>query len=127
MSCADKTYVPYKGSALPGNAEVIVLFSSVTAFGLDAAPHYQIYWVDVSIFVDAGTTNTVELQKSADGTTWKQVATTTVPNTGDGSTEASFYVAPHKNFRIVYTNGATPQTAFTCDVALDSDSRAANA
>ena len=127
MSCADKTYVPYKGTALPGNAEVIVLFSSVTAFGLNAAPHYQIYWVDVSIFVDQGTTNTVELQKSSDGTTWKQVAVGTVSNAGDGSNEFAFYVAPHQNFRIVYTNQATPQTAFTCDLSLDSDSRAANA
>ena len=126
MSGADKTYVPYKGSALPGNAEVVVLFSSVTAWGIGAAPHYQIYWADVSIFCDQNTTNTVELQKSADGITWKQVATTPVSNAGDGSTEVAFYVAPHQNFRIVYTNGATPQTTFTVDLVLDSDGRSAN-
>jgi hypothetical protein len=50
-----------------------------------------------------------------------------VSNAGDGSTEVSFYVAPHQNFRIVYTNGATPQTTFSVDLVLDSDSRAANA
>ncbi len=41
MSC-HKTYVPYKGTALPGNAEAVTLFNSVVAFGLDAAPHYHI-------------------------------------------------------------------------------------
>lgn len=122
-----KTYVPYKGTALPGNAEVVVLFSSVTAFGVNAAPHYGTHWVDISIFCDQNTTNTVELQKSADGTTWRQVATTGVSNAGDGSTEVAFYVAPHQNFRVVYTNGATPQTAFSVDLTLDSGSRATNA
>jgi hypothetical protein len=123
---ADKTYVPYKGSALPGNAEVVTLFNSVTAFGLNAAPHYNIYWVDVSISADQNTNNTVVLQKSADGTTWVTVATATITN-ANPSNEASFYVAPHQNFRLVYTNGATPQTAFSCDVVLDSIDRGANA
>lgn len=122
----DKTYVPYKGSALPGNAEVITLFNTVTAFGLDAAPHYQLYWADLSISADQNTNNTVVLQKSANGTTWTTVATATITN-ANASNEAAFYVAPHKNWRLVYTNGTTPQTAFSVDLTLDTYDRAANA
>lgn len=125
MTVAEKTYVPYKGSALPGNAEAITLFDTVTAFGLDAAPHYNLYWADVSISADQNTGNTVVLQKSANGTTWVTVATGTVTN-ANASNDFAFYVAPHKNWRLVYTNGATPQTAFSVDLTLDSADRAAN-
>ena len=126
MSCVSKTYVPYQGSALPGDAEVVVLFSSVAAFGRNAAPHYQTYWCDVSISADQNTNNTVKLQKSSDGTTWVDVASSTVSN-ANASNEASFYVAPHRNWRVVYTNGTTPQTAFSVDLVLDADSRSNNA
>lgn len=126
MSCIGKTYVPYRGSALPGNAEAIVLFNTVVAFGLNAAPHYQTYWCDVSITVDQNTTNTVALQKSSDGTNWTTVATGTVSSV-DVSNEHAFYVAPHQNWRILYTNGVTPQTAFAVDLSVDSFDRAANA
>lgn len=120
------TNVRYTGPALPGNAEEIVLFSSVTAFGLDAAPHYQTSWVDVSISLDENTDNTVELQKSADGSTWITVATATISD-ANASNEASFFVAPHRNWRLLYTNGTTPQTAFMCEIVLDADDRANNA
>lgn len=123
MSC--KSYVPYKGTALPGNAEAIVLFSSVTAYGLNAAPHYHPFWADVSISPAQNTTNTVALQKSVDGTTWVTVASATVSN-ANASNEASFYVAPHQNWRLLYTNGTTVQTSFSCDLAIDHASRATN-
>lgn len=121
-----KSYVPYKGTALPGNAEVVTLFNTVTAFGLDAAPHYQLYWADLSISADQNTTNTVALQKSADGTTWVTVLSVTVSN-ASVSNELSYYVAPHKNWRLIYTNGATPQTAFSVDLVVDGSDRATNA
>lgn len=120
-----KSYVPYQGSALPGNAEVVVLFSTVTALGINAAPNLGVYWADVSISADQNTGNTVVLQKSANGTTWVTVATATITN-ANTSNEASFFVAPHKNWRLVYTNGATPQTTFSVDLALDSCNRATN-
>ncbi len=118
-----KTYVPYKGTALPGNAEVIVLFSSVTAFGIDAAPHYGTKWVDVAISLDQNSNNTVELQKSSNGTTWVAVETVTVSNIGDSvdPNMISFFVGVFKNYRIVYTNGTTVQTTFACDLTLDTE------
>lgn len=120
----DKTYVPYKGPALPGNAESVVLFSSTVAFGARAAPHYRCFWVDVAIQTDeAAGTQTVALQKSNDGgTNWITVGTPTA--VGDGHTLASFFVAPYQDFRILYLNGTTPQTLFGVDLSIDHSSRA---
>lgn len=124
MTCpTEKTYVPYKGTALPGNAESIVLFSSTVAFGPRAAPHYRCYWVDVAITTDeAAGTQTVRLEKSNDGgTTWITVGTPTA--VGDGNTAEEFFVSPYQDFRIVYLNGTTPQTLFAVDLVIDHTSR----
>lgn len=124
MEPTDKTYVPYKGSALPGNAESIVLFSSTVAFGARAAPHYRVYWVDVAITTDqAAGTQTIAVQKSNDGgANWITVGAPTA--VGSGNTNASFNVSPYQDFRILYINGTTPQTAFAVDLDLDHTSRA---
>lgn len=124
MTC-DKTYIPYKGSALPGNAESVVLFSSVTAWGRNAAPHYRAFWVDVAIQTDeAAGTQTVRLEKSIDGgTTWITVGTPT--NVIDGHTLEEFFVSPYRDWRIVYLNGTTPQTLFGVDLVIDHTSRGA--
>ena len=115
----EKTRVTYTGSALPGNAESIVLFSSTTAFGARAATQYRCFWFDVALQTDqAAGTQTVALQKSADGgTTWVTVGTPTA--VGSGHTEESFYVAPYADFRILYVNGTTPQTTFAVDMIID--------
>jgi hypothetical protein len=127
MDVSDKTYVPYKGSALPGNAESIVLFSSTTAFGARAAPHYRCFWVDVAITTNqAAGTQTVALQKSNDGgTNWITVGTTTAVISGNTSKE--FFVSPYQDFRILYVNGTTPQTLFAVDLVIDHTSRSAAA
>jgi hypothetical protein len=127
MDVGDKTYVPYKGSALPGNAESIVLFNSTVAFGPRAAPHYRCFWVDVAIQTDqAAGTQTVALQKSSDGgTTWVTVGTPTAVI--NGGTVVSFFVAPYQDFRILYLNGSTPQTTFAVDLVIDHSSRASAA
>ena len=125
MTCpTEKTYVPYKGSALPGNAESIVLFSSTVAFGARAAPHYRCFWADVAITTDeAAGTQTVALQKSNDGgVTWITVGTPTTVI--DGNTNVSFFVSAYQDFRILYLNGSTPQTLFAVDLVIDHTSRA---
>jgi hypothetical protein len=126
MTCpTEKTYVPYNGPALPGNAESIVLFSSTAAFGPRAAPHYRCYWVDVALQTDqAAGTQTVALQKSVDGgTNWITVGTPT--NVASGHTSEEFFVSPYQDFRILYLNGTTPQTAFAVDLVIDHTSRSA--
>ncbi len=128
MNPTEKTYVPYKGTATPGNAEEVVLFSSTVAFGPRCAQHYRIYWVDVDLSTtEAAGTQTVRLEKSVDGgTTWTTVGTPTA--VGDAtSTKAEFFVSPYQDFRIVYLNGTTPQGAFHADLVLDHSSRSSQA
>lgn len=124
MTC-DKTYIPYKGSALPGNAESVVLFSSTTAWGSRAAQQYRAFWVDVAIQTDqAAGTQTVALQKSVDGgTNWITVGTPTA--VASGHTLEEFFVSPYQDWRILYLNGTTPQTAFAVDLVIDHTSRSA--
>ena len=124
MDIGDKTRVTYSGSALPGNAEAITLFSSTTAFGRRAAPHYRCFWFDVALQTDANADNELQLQKSADGgTTWVDAgAAVTI---GTGHTVSEFFVSPYADWRVVYTNGATPQTTFAVDMVIDHSSRSA--
>lgn len=125
MDCGDKTRITYSGSALPGNAESVVLFSSTVAFGPRAATHYRCFWFDVAITTDeAAGTQTVRLEKSIDGgTTWITVGTPT--NVGDGNTSEEFFVSPYQDWRVVYLNGSTPQTLFGVDMVIDHSSRSA--
>lgn len=123
---ANKTRITYSGSALPGNAEVVVLFNSTTAFGARAATHYSCYFFDVSLDVDQNTDNTVQLQVSDDGgTTFHLVgAAVAITNaSAAGAAPVCFYVAPYADWQIVYTNGATPQTSFGVNMIIDHCSR----
>jgi hypothetical protein len=125
-----KTRVPFlntqtaNGLGLPGVTESVILFSSPTAFGSRCATHYECYFVDVALTAtQAAGTQTVALQKSNDGgTTWITVGTPT--NVASGNTNISFHVAPYQDFRILYLNGTTLQTAgFAVDLVLDHESR----
>lgn len=122
MDVGDKTRVTYSGSALPGNAEAITLFSSTTAFGKRAATHYRCFWFDVALQTDANADNSLQLQKSADGgVTWVNAgAAVTI---GTGHTLTKLFVSPYADWRVVYTNGATPQTTFAVDMVIDHTSR----
>ena len=122
MTC--KTRITYDGSALPGNAEEVVLFSSTRAFGPRSATHYSCYWFDVALQTDANADNGLQLQKSADGgATWTDVDSAVT--VGTGHTLAEFFVSPYADWRVVYTNGATPQTEFAVDMVIDHNSRSA--
>lgn len=124
MSC-EKTYIPYKGPALPGADEEIVLFSSTTAWGPRAAQHYRAFWVDVAVQTDENADNEVQLQKSIDGgSTWIDVGS--AGTVGDGHTLLEFFVSPYQDWRLVYTNGTTPQTLFGVDLVIDHTSRSSS-
>lgn len=119
----EKTRITYTGSALPGNAESITLFSTTVAFGARCAPHYKCYDFDVALQTDqAAGTQTLQLQKSADGgVTWTNADTATAVTTGHKF--VSFNVAPYADWRVVYLNGTTPQTTFAVDMSIDHTSR----
>lgn len=82
------------GGVFTGTAEDISAYASVT----------------VSLFADqASATNGLSIQQSADGTNWDMADIYTVP----ASTGKTFGVQVAAKFlRVVYTNGATPQSAF---------------
>jgi len=125
VSC-DKTRITYSGPELPGAAEEIVLFSSTVAFGSRAATHYGCFWFDVSLQTDENADNEMQLQKSIDGgATWVDVDSAVTA--GDGHTLAEFFVSPYADWRVVYTNGTTPQTLFGVDMVIDHTSRASSA
>lgn len=112
----EKTRVTYTGPALPGNAEVIIMFSTTVAFGPRCAPHYRMTFIDIATQTDQGS-NTLQLQKSTDGgVTWVAVGAATAVGTGHVLTQ--LYVTPYADWRVVYTNGATPQGLFNVDIAL---------
>jgi hypothetical protein len=124
MDCGDKTRITYAGSALPGAAEVVVMFSSTTAFGKRAATHYRCFWFDVALQIDANADNTLTLQKSADGgTTWVAVGAATTVNVATPSSVNKFFVSPYADWRVVWTNGAVAQTLFSVDMVIDHTSR----
>lgn len=123
MDVGDKTRITYSGSALPDNAESVVLFSSTAAFGKRAATHYRCFWFDVALQTDAAAgTQTLQLQKSADGgVTWTNAEAATAITTGHKLVK--FFVSPYADWRVVYLNGSTPQTTFAVDMVIDHTSR----
>ncbi|HXQ34399.1 MAG TPA: hypothetical protein VN843_10330 [Anaerolineales bacterium] len=128
MDVGDKTRVTYTGSALPGNAEAITLFSSTVAFGPRAAPHYRCYWFDVALQTDQNANNSLQLQKSPDGgVTWTNAGAAVTINSATPHTLTEFFVSPYADWRVIYTNGATPQTTFQVDMVIDHSSRASAA
>jgi hypothetical protein len=111
--------VKYTGSALPGNAEVVVMFTT-TANGYGA-----------NFFASTGTnrfllalvndqTGTLASQKSTDrGVTWTTISSDAV--SASATNDQNYYdylVEPYADWRLVWTNGATPQTSFKPSMAL---------
>lgn len=116
----DKTYIPYTGAALPGNAEVVILFSSTAMFGKKAAVHYGCFWFDVAIQASQG--GSLLLQRSIDGGVNYVNAGTSIV-VAAGNSVNSFFVSPYADWRVVFTNGATPQTQFIVEMVIDHQSR----
>ena len=119
------TRITYAGSALPAIAESIVLFDSTVTFGINALPNYCQYWLDAVLFVDANNTgNTLTFAISDDGVNWNDLgAAHTVAANDDDTMHKGYYIAPFRNVRLTYLNGAAAQTTFSANVILDDTSR----
>jgi hypothetical protein len=75
--------------------------------------------INVSVFADqASATNGLSMQQSSDATNWDVVDAYTVPlmTAGNGKTYSVQVAARY--FRVVYTNGATPNTLFRLQTML---------
>lgn len=116
------------GNGLPGAAEVVTLFNSVTAFGPkclhQVADHY---WFTYSITPNANATgNSVTAQYSLDGgTTWVEFyASLTNEPIGDSTTYTDeIFIGPYKDVRVRFNNGANAQTTFLVNMSLDANER----
>lgn len=114
-----QTYVnmKYTGSALPGNAETVVIFNSYVAgfggYGLQGA---GIHRVDVSIQNDQA--GTLKAYASTNGTTWVQYDSAAI-SAASSTTEShsDWLVEPYMFWKLEWLNGATPQTIFNVRMA----------
>lgn len=132
---ASKTRIPFQnsqtvsGNGLPGSAEVVTLFNSVTAFGPKALHLMDdIYWFTYSIAPSTNATgNSVTAQYSNDGgTTWLEFyASATNEPVGDGTTFTDeIFIGPYQDVRVLYTNGSGAQASlFAVNMTLDANER----
>ena len=124
----------YTDSALPGNAEVVSLFDSVNLFpaaGFIGMLGMKRLQIDLA-HDQAGTLKWYKTQvrglTSVDGvgssatTVWTQIGSLAVAapaaNTSD---QFDFLVEEYADFKLEWTNGATPQTLWIADVALTNE------
>lgn len=106
----------YVGSALPGNAERVVLFSTVAACPMgNWGPMMGIHSYHYDIKNDQPIT--VEGFKSSDrGVTWTQFYSQAHGAAAAGATNSDVVlVEGYADFKFESLNGATPQTTFIVD------------
>lgn len=118
----------YTGSALPGNAEVVVLFATAPTYtagvsdnrGFAIANFLQqagVHRVLVDLTNDQA--GTLKAYQSNDrGVTWTQVTADTAVAASAANSENmyDFLVEPYSDWKVTWTNGATPQTTFTVNI-----------
>ena len=132
---SSKTRIPFKatqtagGTGLPGAAEVVTLFNSVTAMGPGNLQNVaDFYWFTYSIAPSTNATgNSVTAQYSNDGgTTWNEFyASTTNEPVGDSTTFTDeIFIGPYRDVRVKFTNGTLAQaTLFAVNMTLDASER----
>ncbi len=132
---SSKTRIPFKntqtanGLGLPGAAEVVTLFNSVTAMGPRNLQNTGVfYWFTYSIAPSTNATgNSVTAQYSNDGgTTWNEFyASSTNEPVGDSTTFTDeIFIGPYADIRVRFNNGALPQaTLFAVNMTLDASER----
>ena len=120
----ETVWVKYVGSALPGNAETVVLFSTVAAFpgALYLASH-ALDRFRLSLMNDQAGTLKVFFSDNR-GVTWTQYvpddAVAASPANNDNERE---YVglAAYRDWKVEWLNGVTPQTSFKPNMYLTTD------
>ena len=130
-----KTRIPFKvtqtanGTGLPGPAEVVTLFNSVTAMGARNLQNVaNFYWFTYSIAPSTNATgNSVTAQYSNDGgVTWNEFyASLTNEPVGDSTTFTDeIFIGPYADIRVRFNNGALAQaTLFAVNMTLDASER----
>lgn len=97
------TYNPANSTAVALGGNAVFTGTAVDVSGYSA--------VNVSIQVDqASATNGLSMQQSSDGTNWDVTDVYTVPLMAAGAGKTYAVQVAARYFRLVYTNGATPNT-----------------
>jgi uncharacterized lipoprotein NlpE involved in copper resistance len=130
-----KTRIPFQntqtlaGTGLPGAAEVVTLFNSVTAMGpRNLQNTADFYWFTYSIAPSTNATgNSVTAQYSNDGgATWLEFyASTANEPVGDSTTFTDeIFIGPYADIRVRFNNGALAQASlFAVNMTLDASDR----
>lgn len=121
----DKTYIPYQGPSSLTASQALTLFDSSlpSAFGIDGAPHFRCFWVDLVIGLNnVDNAPTAVLERSIDrGVSWTQVDSEVVTISNTHLIE--FFVSPYRNWRIRFLNGIDAQSTFNVEMTIDHNSR----
>lgn len=118
---ADNVRIKYTGSALPGNAETVTIFDTTAGGGQMGAGFMALAELNrlyLTIINDqAGTLKSYSSENR--GTTWTQISSTAVAASAANSENPYDYlVEPYLDWRLLWVNGATPQTTFRVAAAL---------
>jgi hypothetical protein len=113
------TRCKYTGSALPGNAETVVLFSTAALPMANWGPTNGIHSYHFNIKHDQS--GTVKGYKSVNrGTSWIQFYDSGAIAAPTYTTADVVLVEGLADFKFEWVNGASPQTAFTVDQDLST-------
>lgn len=128
----------YTGSALPGNAEVVVLYATAPTYtsgvsdnrGFGIANFHQSSGIKrVLLALTNDQSGTLKAYQSTDrGVTWVQVVADTAVAAAAANSENmyDFLVEPYQDWKVTWTNGATPQTTFRVNITLTDERVIAN-
>jgi hypothetical protein len=114
--------VKYTGSALPGNAETVSIFSTVVAFpGQGMIQSMEIHRLYLTLVNDqAGTLKSYSSENR--GVTWTQISSTAVAIASANTDQPYDYlIDPYTDWKLDWVNGATPQTSFRVAASLQGD------
>ena len=136
---SDSIKYKYNGSALPGNAEVVVLLATAATSGSMSGvigpppngvgnyfPTHNVHRVVVAMRNDQA--GTLREYKSMDrGATWLVISSTAVAAAAANSQNIyDFWVEPYADWKLDWLNGAAPQTAFQPDISSTAQRVIAN-
>lgn len=117
---AENVKIKYVGSALPGNGETVVLFSTTANTGMGAnfmaeAQLNRLYLTLINS--QAGTLNAYSSEDR--GVNWTKIYTAAVGiSAANSESPYDFLIEPYSDWKLEWVNGATPQTTFRPAMAL---------
>jgi hypothetical protein len=115
---AETVRIKYTGTALPGNAETVSIFDTTLTGISNFVAISRLHRLYLTIVNDqAGTL--VSQSSENGGTTWTTISSTAVAASAANSENPYDYlIEPYRDWRVRWTNGATPQGSFRVAAAL---------